>query len=673
MAQWSEGEASVPTESWGSSAEEASCDSPPEKTSLSSPVVETSWDDSSDVRNHQPEAQNAGDYDAFIPKCFRGNQQQYPGDESDYEPDNEFDDEPSFDNVPDKSKSPILASISEFAADLKSSLKRKASRLWKNQDNDKVDGYSAKRNSWKDDWDDQLLGDNQPVQQVGEKTVERKLPSFTDPLPKLSTSSQNGEQDFLSRFLSERRLVDIHPARKHDLANFLARICEEASFEHLMVHDPTRLSLLRLETPDQLELQPWIDLIGRVRYPSGSADDGSRWPWADVWCEREIRESDNVAKLRQVAVHRWDYDTKLIEDVVDYLAKLKDEERRRQVQDAVRELYEDECAAKARMEAGTLEARDHIEVPECVLDYILKGVSATVQDEIVSQDSHIPLVGKASDKEIAVTDEDESIIHVAEAELSNQHDSNDTTPLDTSTAVFHKGSKPTPLIKKPQTVSTYHQFLSSYQDTLETCLFNFDRRTNPNCTDLCPHELDFYQNTNFTYRLSKAYPDQPLERIEHLLYGARQIRNSAAHHNEFPPESLVNGQFTGRFFRDAQAIATLVKDDDAAREIRLATWVADINFSAAANRMRARMEARSVGDWENLLKGAEKWRDDLGESWDEESRPEWNHSWLYGQLSQSIEFFRERRGEARRLLWGEEGEEIVRRWEESSWMSVRYS
>ena len=101
---------------------------------------------------------------------------------------------------------------------------------------------------------------------------------------------------------------------------FLVRVCEEASFAFVSRHDPGMLPLLQISTPDQVEFEVWITLVGHVRRRNRALDDGCHWPDPDTWCAGETpRENDNVTRLRHVTVHRWDYNSKLIEDVAWYL------------------------------------------------------------------------------------------------------------------------------------------------------------------------------------------------------------------------------------------------------------------------------------------------------------------------------------------------------------------
>lgn len=56
------------------------------------------------------------------------------------------------------------------------------------------------------------------------------------------------------------------------------------------------------------------------------ADSGDL-PKINKRCEEEMSKTDTIGRLRQVAVHRWDYNTHLLRDVIGFLAVLKDRAR----------------------------------------------------------------------------------------------------------------------------------------------------------------------------------------------------------------------------------------------------------------------------------------------------------------------------------------------------------
>lgn len=101
--------------------------------------------------------------------------------------------------------------------------------------------------------------------------------------------------------------------------------------------------------------------------------------------------------------------------------------------------------------------------------------------------------------------------------------------------------------------------------------------------------------------------------MKDCLFGARRLRNAAAHHNphDWPErlddEDARNGESTARFFNDALELAGLASDNDAARAIRLAAWVADVNLREAELATQAVEKGRSREEWEALLHGAEAW------------------------------------------------------------------
>ncbi|KAL8918477.1 MAG: hypothetical protein Q9172_005400 [Xanthocarpia lactea] len=450
--------------------------------------------------------------------------------------------------------------------------------------------------------------------------LAKQLGNFTEPL---AESSDVEAEDFLSRFLSTRRQVDIHGDRKHKLAMFLARVCEEASFAFVSRHDPGMLPLLQISTPDQVEFEVWITLVGHVRRRNRALDDGCRWPDPDSWSAfPNPRESDNVTRLRHVAVHRWDYNSKLIEDVVWYLEKLSDQTRLRQVGKALRELYYDECAAS--------------------LERTIRG--ASVEDE----------------------------------------DSSNPPSLTSTLLGFQDEVGCTPGIEMPIGATTYQQLLRSCQHILERSLFNFARQKFPSellsCGHTCASQIELNQYSNvFHNEMRKALPDIPQAQVSDLLYAARMFRNASAHHHEFdldipitrtvaarsdagwlgapehnatPPEPPVD--VNKDRFSEAEAVALMVGDEEAAAKIRLLVHVADVNIRTAVQKAKMEEAQRSVVDWEGLKIASAGQKS----AWKLEGR----EGWVLLRLGGSQWYFSSKAWEARERL-GEVGE-ILRRWEE---------
>ncbi|KAI4257639.1 MAG: hypothetical protein L6R42_005529 [Xanthoria sp. 1 TBL-2021] len=165
--------------------------------------------------------------------------------------------------------------------------------------------------------------------------------NFTDPL--LSFPDVEGE-DFLSRFLSKTRLIAIHLERKHKLAMFMLRLCQEACYEHVKMHAPRALTLLQINAADDIEFQYWFDIIDSLRWKE-------KIPKGRVLKGENPGYNDGLKMLRHTAEHRLDYDSKPIKYVVWHLEKLDDEPRRSELGSALEQVYRNECEVAARKEA----------------------------------------------------------------------------------------------------------------------------------------------------------------------------------------------------------------------------------------------------------------------------------------------------------------------------------
>ncbi|KAI4242439.1 MAG: hypothetical protein L6R40_003993 [Gallowayella cf. fulva] len=584
---------------------------------------------------------------------------EYPEDDQGYDQDEEYDnDQYNYDDgqsswsaqgevvVPSR-----FSKLATKVAKVKSKAKQRIARL------------RRKEEVYQDPWDSTVADwtfDLPEVAGAGSAGVSSSppaLPKFSDPLPELSQSLPHRDGvDFLAQFLSERRLVDIHPERQHQLAMFLSRVCEEASFALISSQFPASLPLLRISTPDQFELQEWIYLVGRLRFPKGVTDDGSRWPNVFEYC---YETSDNVARLRQVAVHHWDYDSRLIEDVADYLSKLGDRMRLRQLGDAIEELYHFECAAALRQASSNSSSDGPMEqnlVPGHIRNFVQQASNSwSTPDEGFSQDSVTTLVGDEIHKERLPSNENTQGGNLAPSTVGSSSNANDSIPSDEAATVFPITIPCTPLIQKPSSITTNHQLLSSYQETLERILFNFSlRHMSPQDRSLAfPLELPSYETHNFIHHLSTLYSSQSQDPVWSLLRDAREIRNAAAHRHPFESGDLLQSYTSA-----ALALAALLGDEDALRKIRLTTWVAEINFRASG--LTRSEEERSLREWQDLRKAAKKWQDDLHEY----GYDDFLKSWLYGRLAGSISHFREQVHEARLELCGAEVDGIIRSWEQ---------
>lgn len=402
--------------------------------------------------------------------------------------------------------------------------------------------------------------------------------NFTDPpVP----TSQIEAKDFLSRFLSTPRDLNIHPGKKHKLAMFMLRLCREACYEHVKLHAPRALTLLRIDSPDDLDLQFWFDVLDSLRTEKAIP------PAKPVKVEHG-GYVDGLKVLRNKAEHREDFQSSLIKYLVWHLEKLDDKTRRRQLRDVLEQLYRDECAVAPRR----LEAQTNVVV----------GDLGTNQG-VVTPSSGAPTYGVVSPNAMPI---------------GSTSDNSSQTAVDNATITT--ASEPpcyTLAVEDSRPITSYNGFLRTCQRTLEECLFNYLSRTNPEFLArnnyIAPGQIELSQYDAVYDNGELRFPDTDRSRVKDCLFGARGLRNAAAHHNphDWPErlddEDARNGESTARFFNDALELAGLASDTDAARAIRLAAWVADVNLREAELATQAVEKGRSREEWEALLHGAEAW------------------------------------------------------------------
>ncbi|KAL8634338.1 MAG: hypothetical protein Q9228_008068, partial [Teloschistes exilis] len=307
--------------------------------------------------------------------------------------------------------------------------------------------------------------------------------------------------------------------------------------------------------------------------------------------------------LRQVAVHRWDYSSKLIEDVVAYLEMLHDTSRRAQIEDALEELYRDECARNSDQEVFTnCELASPVQPPP--EEKVSCGSSITLVNEGASDDTPRPVSSSSND---LLTPKQQSFLDEVVC---------------------------TPKIVMPSRVDTYQQLLRSCEDILEKSLFNFARKKFP--SDLLRHdfrtasqvELNKY-TSHFDREIIRALPNLPEGEVREILTaGARFLRNAGAHHHEYQKgftdgssvqvgwgnddqsdedTSTASEVITDRnkqLLKDAQALAEMIGDDEAVRKLHILSWAADINIRATNEKIQDEESRRSVEEWEILEKAA---------------------------------------------------------------------
>ncbi|KAL8686032.1 MAG: hypothetical protein Q9218_007393, partial [Villophora microphyllina] len=478
-----------------------------------------------------------------------------------------------------------------------------------------------------DSWSVHTLEEPQPADQ----DIASRALKFTAPLSEASSLCPPGQGTFLQEFLSQRRYIDIHPDRKHRLAVFLARVCEEAAFDYVSMHAPFKLTLLRICAPDQVELSVWITLIDNIRYKNNPLNDGYRWPNASSYTRETEHESDDVTRLRQVAVHRWDYTSKLLEDVVWYLERLTDEPRQRQIESALEELYRDECAE--------LSIKNDLPFTGDAKDTNLAGTVT------------ISLGNSISGSTTLINDE------CCDGQCST---SADPAPVETSTSKqvsFLEEVMCTPRLAMNSHVTTYQQLLRMYQDILERSLFSFARKEFPTAllrygyTSASQVELNQY-SYYFTYEIRSAVPQSDPDEVRAIVEaGARFFRNATAHHREYQvncndPSTVDVGwvndkqanspatedltDYNKQPLADAQALAQLIGDHSAVQKMQMLAWAADINIRRTNEKIQSDESARSMKEWEILERAAKRWMRDFEGTERFESRG-WE-AWLYYRL-----------------------------------------
>ena len=220
--------------------------------------------------------------------------------------------------------------LNKLASNFKGFLRRSVSKLKQRKAHCKDSDCVPAPEPW--GFDEQVL-----AAQASKDTASKPL-NFTDPL---SPSTHVEAKDFLSRFLSTPRDLNIHPGKKHKLAMFMLRLCREACYEHVKLHAPRALTLLRFDSPDDLELQFWFDVLDSLRTEKAIP------PAKPVKGEHE-GYVDGLNVLRNKAEHREDFQSSLIKYLVWHLEKLDDKTRRRQLGEVLERLYRDECAVAAR-------------------------------------------------------------------------------------------------------------------------------------------------------------------------------------------------------------------------------------------------------------------------------------------------------------------------------------
>ncbi|KAL8779356.1 MAG: hypothetical protein Q9194_001491 [Teloschistes cf. exilis] len=206
----------------------------------------------------------------------------------------------------------------------------------------------------------------------------------------------------------------------------------------------------------------------------------------------------------------------------------------------------------------------------------------------------------------------------------------------------------------PSSVQTYQQLLRSSQNVLEKSLFNFTRKEFPAALI----RYGYTTASEYSWQLDRdiiyALPDLAREEVFDIISaGAQSFRNAGAHHQEYQkdledPEDVHvdwgdDNQETAealmaiedakdrnkQLFSDAQALAQMINDDGAVRQLQMLSWAADINIRAANEKIQDEELRQSLEEWEYLEKAAAALMRDIDNPGQFSNG--W-HEWLYLRL-----------------------------------------
>ncbi|KAL8849063.1 MAG: hypothetical protein Q9221_005962 [Calogaya cf. arnoldii] len=474
------------------------------------------------------------------------------------------------DNEEVESKTSRQGRLWKLAANIKCSLRHPVARLRKLPANDNIDdGWN---NQDTEDW----AGENTEEHEAKRALEQPNAPLAWDPETPQEIAAQRALEE-LDKPAAET--LDFTDPLPHDNQDFLLRLCQEAYFEHVKMHAPRELTVLQISSPDAIEFQYWLDIIVSLRFEG-------KIPKAPVIKGENPGWYDGVNMLRHTAEHRLlDYDSKLIEYVVWHLRKLDDEPRRSQLASALEQIYRDECTVAAAREAHTNAFVEDLEIeqqgttsPVSIQRYQQAPVSIQqYQEPLATPSTHSTIfLGLSSTTLVGSVSDDSS--HTVADDLPSV-----TTTLEPPTYL--------PAIETPAAIITHNHFLKAVQNILERCLFNQLRRSNPDYLTenkyTTPSQIELNEYDFLYERNVLQFENADRKRVRNCLYGARQLRIAAAHHlSPESPECLQDKSqrqdSTPRFFQDALSLADLASDSEAARDIRLAAWVAAANLGRAA-------------------------------------------------------------------------------------------
>jgi len=173
-------------------------------------------------------------------------------------------------------------------------------------------------------------------------------PSWISPLPDpvdIPETNRVAVHDqtfpFLTAFLSRTRKVDVPFPQRYGLARFLLSCAERACHAWVRRWHPLHLELLSIREADDLELAWWLllvkhlSVIGQQTHPPEASATRSKW------C------SEDVGQIRHIAVHRQEYDTRVIRHVVNLAVNTNDSQLVSDIEQVLESLYIDECDSAA--------------------------------------------------------------------------------------------------------------------------------------------------------------------------------------------------------------------------------------------------------------------------------------------------------------------------------------
>lgn len=173
-----------------------------------------------------------------------------------------------------------------------------------------------------------------PVEE--ELTWAFPLPALSDVADDKLILAEGKVCDFLSRFLADRRWKDLPFEKSHGLVLLILRSVTACAFDAMQRWAPDDLILLRIDSPDQLELQWWLELLSDMgcRDPKPTETVGTDWDLLD-----RATGWGGIGQARHDAVHRQRYSNTLIRHAINFLIALNDLKRFREVEKTVETLY----------------------------------------------------------------------------------------------------------------------------------------------------------------------------------------------------------------------------------------------------------------------------------------------------------------------------------------------